>query len=69
MDIKKISVVGLGQIGTPVATLLLKAGYEVTGFDLAERQITELVPPGLKPARSARDAARGADRFMLSLPN
>ena len=69
MDIKKISVVGLGQMGTPLATLLLKAGYEVTGFDLAERQITELVPFGLKPAQSPSDAARGADLFILSLPN
>ncbi len=69
MDIKKISVIGLGQMGTPLATLLLKAGYEVTGFDLAERQITELVPLGLKPAQSPQDAARSADLFMLSLPN
>lgn len=69
MDIKKISVVGLGQMGTPVATQLLKAGYEVTGFDLVERQIAELVPLGLKPAQSSKEAARGADLFILSLPN
>ncbi len=69
MDIRKISVIGLGQMGTPLATLLLKAGYEVTGFDLVERQITELVPLGLKPAQSPRDAARDAELFMLSLPN
>lgn len=69
MDIRKISVVGLGQMGTPLATLLLRAGYEVTGFDLVERQITELVPLGLKPAQSPQDAARDTDLFMLSLPN
>ena len=69
MDIKKISVIGLGQMGTPLATFLLKAGYEVTGFDLVERQIAGLVPLGLKPAQSPGDAANGADLFILSLPN
>ena len=69
MDIRKISVIGLGQMGTPLATLLLKAGYEVTGFDLVEHQIAALVPLGLKPAQSPQDAARGAELFMLSLPN
>ena len=68
-EIKKVSVIGLGSMGTPISTLLLKAGYEVTGFDIERKQISNLVPLGLRPARSVKEAVRGADLILLSLPN
>jgi 3-hydroxyisobutyrate dehydrogenase-like beta-hydroxyacid dehydrogenase len=68
MKIRKISVIGLGQMGTPIATLLMKAGYRVTGFDISKKQISNLVPLGLRSARSPREATRGADLVLLSLP-
>ena len=43
-EIRKISVVGLGLMGTPISTLLRKAGYEVTGFDIVKKQISNLMP-------------------------
>ena len=67
-EIKNISVIGLGAMGTPMATFLLKAGYSVAGYDLVEKQISDLVPLGLKPAKSCKDAASGADLILLSLP-
>jgi len=67
--IKNISVIGLGLMGTPIATHLLKAGYAVKGFDVVKQQVTKLVPLGLKPAKSAIEAARGADLIILSLPH
>lgn len=69
MSIKKIAVIGLGLMGTPIATLLLKAGYEVTGFDIVERQMADLTPLGMKPAKSPKDASVEADLILLSLPN
>jgi 3-hydroxyisobutyrate dehydrogenase-like beta-hydroxyacid dehydrogenase len=69
MKIKKVSVIGLGLMGTPVATLLMKAGYEVTGFDIIKKQMSNLVPLGLKAAHSPKEAAKGADLILLSLPN
>ncbi len=68
-EVRNISVIGLGLMGTPISTLLMKAGYRVTGFDLIKRQMSNLLPLGLKPARSAKEAARGADLVILSLPN
>ena len=68
-EIKNISVIGLGLMGAPISTLLMKAGYEVTGFDIIKKQMSNLVPLGLKPARSAKEAARGADLIILSLPH
>jgi len=53
-EIKNISVIGLGLMGAPISTLLMKAGYEVTGFDIIKKQMSNLVPLGLKPARSAK---------------
>ena len=69
MDIKKISVIGLGLMGTPVADLLMKAGYRVTGFDIVKKQVSDLVPLGLRPVKSPKEAAQGADLMILSLPN
>lgn len=68
-EIQNISVVGLGLMGTPISTLLMKAGYEVTGFDIAKKQMSNLVPLGLKTTRSAKEAAKGADLIILSLPH
>jgi 3-hydroxyisobutyrate dehydrogenase-like beta-hydroxyacid dehydrogenase len=68
MAIQKISVIGLGEMGTPIAGFLLKAGYDVKGYDTREKQMSTLVPQGLKPANSPRDAAAGVDMILLSLP-
>lgn len=69
MEIKKISVVGLGLMGTPIVTLLLKAGYQVTGFDVIKAQVDNLVSLGMKPAKTPAEAAKGTDMTILSLPN
>lgn len=69
IGIERVAVIGLGAMGTPLAARLLGAGYQVTGFDIAERRISDLVPLGLRPAASAREAARQAELIMLSLPS
>jgi 3-hydroxyisobutyrate dehydrogenase-like beta-hydroxyacid dehydrogenase len=68
-EIENISVIGLGLMGTPISTLLMKAGYEVTGFDIVKKQMSNLAPLGLKPARSAKETVKGADLIILSLPH
>jgi 2-hydroxymethylglutarate dehydrogenase len=67
-EIRKILVVGLGLMGTPIATLLMKAGYTVWGFDIIKKQVSDLVPVGLKPAKSPRGATKGVDLIIFSLP-
>jgi len=68
MEIRKVSVIGLGLMGTPIATLLMKAGYQVTGFDIIKKQMSNLVPLGLRAVNSPKEAAKGADLIILSLP-
>jgi 2-hydroxymethylglutarate dehydrogenase len=66
---KSIAVIGLGLMGTPIATRLMKAGYIVTGYDIVEEQIKKLTQIGLVPASSPSDAAGKAEIVILSLPN
>ncbi len=56
-------------MGTPISTLLMKEGYDVTGYDVAERQMTSLVPLGLKPTKSPKEVAERTDLVILSLPS
>ena len=67
-EIRKILVVGLGLMGTPIATLLMKAGYKVRGFDIIKKQVSDLVRFGLKPAKSPKrcDKRRRSDYFVSS---
>jgi 3-hydroxyisobutyrate dehydrogenase-like beta-hydroxyacid dehydrogenase len=69
MEMKKISLIGLGLMGTPIATLLMRAGYQVTGFDIIKKQISNLVPLGLRAVKSPKEATKDADLVMLSLPD
>lgn len=67
MTNKNIAVIGLGAMGNPLAARLMKAGYSVTGYDIGEEKISNLIPLGLRPAKSPKEAAAGADLILLSL--
>ncbi|MDX5356107.1 MAG: 3-hydroxyisobutyrate dehydrogenase [Rhodobacterales bacterium] len=60
----KIGFIGLGNMGGPMALNLVKAGHEVTGFDLAAP-----MPEGVAKAATAAAAATGADVVITMLPN
>ena len=47
---KKIGFIGLGNMGAKMVVNLLKANYEVIGFDINEKFIDALLPKGLKKA-------------------
>ncbi|WP_375588531.1 3-hydroxyisobutyrate dehydrogenase [Hoeflea alexandrii] len=60
----KIGFIGLGNMGAPMAANLIKAGHEVTGFDVAGVTVD-----GAAKAGSAADAASGQDAVITMLPN
>lgn len=60
---KKIGFIGLGNMGGPMAANLVSAGYEVTGFDLADFDIK-----GVKKAADAASAVSGQDAVITMLP-
>lgn len=59
----KISFIGLGNMGAPMARKLIAASHELVGFDIAT------TPDGIAMAGSAAEAATGADAVITMLPN
>lgn len=60
---KRIGFIGLGNMGGPMAANLVKAGYEVTGFDLVDVMIE-----GVAGASDAAATASGQDAVITMLP-
>jgi 3-hydroxyisobutyrate dehydrogenase len=60
----KIGFIGLGNMGAPMAANLVKAGHQVTGFDVAGVTVE-----GAGNAASAAEAARGQEVVITMLPN
>lgn len=65
----KIGFIGVGKMGTPMATRLINAGYEVTVHDVDTKAVLELVNAGARAAASARDVADAAEVVFASLPS
>ena len=66
---KIVGVVGLGAMGSAFAIMLVKAGFEVVGFDVRAAALDELESNGGKRAGSPRDVAEQSDVVLLSLPS
>ena len=63
-----IGFVGLGNMGGPMCTNLVRAGYQVVAYDLSDSALQRQIDAGAVPAASAAEAAGAADVFMTSLP-
>ena len=66
---KKIGVIGLGNMGMGIAKNLIKAGYETTGFDLRDSCIKELVHNGGKSAESVEKVGEICDVAFVMVMN
>ena len=53
---EKIAFVGLGIMGKPMAKNLLKAGYELSVYDLFPDPVKELEKEGAKGCKTASEA-------------
>ncbi len=66
---EKIGFVGLGIMGKPMARNLLKAGYELTVYDIVGEAVEEVVGDGAAPASSSREVAASTDKIITMLPD
>ena len=64
----RVGVVGLGLLGTAVASRLLKGGMEVAGYDVRAQQAHALASAGLRAADSTARACEGAEAVFTILP-
>lgn len=65
----KIGFIGLGNMGKPMSTNILKNGYDVTVYDIDKNSVELLVGQGAKAATSPKEVAAASDIILLSLPN
>ena len=65
----RVGFVGIGAMGKPMASNLLKAGYEVHVFDLAEANVNEMAAKGAIPCKTNTELAASVDVVFTSLPN
>ena len=65
----KIGFIGLGIMGKPMSKNLLKAGHELTVFDIVDAPQRELEGLGAKLAGSSREIAARNDVIITMLPD
>jgi len=69
-SIRKIGFVGIGNMGNPMAAHLVKAGFDVTVYDIRPETVEIFVNQhGGKGAKSLEEAGTGADAVITMLPN
>ena len=66
---KRAGVIGLGDMGSGMARNLIGAGFETTGFDVAERRMRAFVGLGGRPAANAREVGEHADAVFVMVMN
>ncbi len=64
----KIGFIGLGNMGLPMAQNLIKAGHDVTGFDVTPAGPSKLAEAGGRAAKEIGDAAAEMDFVITMLP-
>ena len=62
---KHIGIIGLGDMGFSMAQNILKAGYQLTGFDLREERLEMLEALGGKRASSPAEVGEVADAVFI----
>jgi 2-hydroxy-3-oxopropionate reductase len=65
---RKISFIGLGIMGKPMALNLIKAGHSLTVNDLNQDAVQTLLEAGATAARSAKEAAANSEIIITMLP-
>lgn len=66
---QEIAFIGLGVMGSGLARNLIKAGYRLRVFDIAEKAVAPFRQLDCRVAGSAREAAQGAEAVMCILPD
>jgi 2-hydroxy-3-oxopropionate reductase len=64
-----VAFIGLGIMGGPMAANLVKAGFEVVGYNRSAEPVKRLVDAGGRGADSVAEAVRGADVIVTMVPD
>lgn len=65
----QIAFIGLGNMGAPMASNLIKAGHQLKIFDLNPATLKALTDQGATPTEQASDAVQDAEFIISMLPS
>jgi 2-hydroxy-3-oxopropionate reductase len=65
----RIGFIGLGIMGAPMAANLIKAGFEVTGYNRSRPAVDRLVDSGGHAGESVAEVTRDSDVVITMLPD
>ena len=65
----QIGFIGLGIMGAPMAANLVKAGFDVTGYNRSPARVEELIAAGGRGAKDIAEAVREADVVATMVPD
>jgi 3-hydroxyisobutyrate dehydrogenase len=65
----KIGFIGVGNLGVHLAANLLRAGFQVTVYDLNKDAAADLLAAGADWASSPKQVAKAADSVFTCLPS
>lgn len=65
---EKLGFIGLGNMGLPMSINLLRAGYEVYGFDTNAQAMEQFIAEGGVGLTTAKAVAQQSEVIMTSLP-
>lgn len=65
---ERIGIIGLGAMGLPMLRNIVRNGYSVTGYDVAETRIAMAVAEGAAGATSCRMLAQQSDIVISIVP-
>jgi 2-hydroxy-3-oxopropionate reductase len=68
-DVKKIGFIGLGIMGKPMAQNLIKAGYNLTVYDIVPERLAAVAQAGAQAGASSKDVAARSEIVITMLPN
>ena len=64
-----IGVIGLGIMGSSIASHVIRAGHRVVGYDVRAARLRQLRAAGGLPAKSSADVGRMSRIVITSLPS
>jgi putative dehydrogenase len=66
---KRIGIIGLGDMGIGLSRNIIKAGFKLTGFDLREERMQLLEKAGGKRGTSVADVGENSDTVFIMVLN
>lgn len=65
MIISSVGIIGVGNMGMPIARHLLSSGYRVAVYDIQEERVAPLVNKGARPDRSPKEVAADCELTLV----